>query len=69
MENYTLILRQYISGALEKEIKITAKDEETAWKELRNGEYEEKNPKENWIQILKKNSYRKDLILAKKQIN
>ena len=44
MEDYTLILRQYISGALKKEIKITAKDEETAWEELRNGKYEDKNP-------------------------
>lgn len=69
MEDYTLILRQYIGGALKKEIKITAKDEKTAWEELREGKYEDKNPKENWIQILKKNSYRRDLILAKKQIN
>lgn len=45
MENYTLILRQYISGALKKEIKITAKDEETAWEELRNGKYEDKKSK------------------------
>lgn len=47
MENYTLILRQYTSGTLKKEIKITAKDEETAWEELHNGKYEDKNPKEN----------------------
>lgn len=47
MENYTLILRQYTSGTLKKEIKITAKDEETAWEELCNGKYKDKNPKEN----------------------
>ena len=44
MEDYILILRQYISGTLKKEIKITAKDEETAWEELRNRKHENKNP-------------------------